>query len=224
MTSQFVGANPNFKNWGAGMKCEAPIFSVAGTVTVPARRADGDLTAGFMQALVACTGPTGRYWTDDDQPYRTAFAPYSRLPLRDGDAAAGGVFYGPEAQHLVDSPTVDVQMKDQPQTSLPWKTPDGKGRLEQIVGEHQFITWLVTHSDSTGKVEPLRWISWRIGWFAAVDESNQNGTAFEPSMVTSYGEGAGPMQPIRSGPVANDAGEPTVWLNRPGSDGGSSCE
>jgi hypothetical protein len=115
--------------------------------------ANGDLTVGFMQALVGCSGPKRRYWDANDEPYMTAFAPYATLPLR--DANPGGVFYGPEAQQVVDSPTVTVSMSDQPRTSLPWTTPDGKGTLQQIIGERRFVTWLVVKRDSTGTLDPL---------------------------------------------------------------------
>ncbi len=211
MTSQFVGAPPTFMNWGGGILCKSPVFSVAGTVAVSPNKTDGDLTVGFMQALVSYTGPKGRYWDADGNPYMTVFAPYASLPLKDGDSDTGGIFYGPEAQSVIDSTVVTVAMGDQPQTSLPWKTPDGKGSLQQIVGEQSFITWLVVHSDTTGKIYPLHWINWRVGWFSAVDESLPSGIPFDFGMITNYGEGQGPMPPIRSGAVANASGRPAQW-------------
>jgi hypothetical protein len=139
----------------------------------------------------------------------TAFAPYASLPLRDADPS--GVFYGPEAQRVVDSPTVSVSMSDQPQESLPWNTPDGVGNLQQIVGEHHFVTWLVVKSDSTGEFDTLHYFTWSIGWFAAVDQSMAAGTSFDVGMINDAGEGTGPLEPIRSGAVVNDSGLPTQW-------------
>jgi hypothetical protein len=209
MTTQFVGSPPTFENWGGGVLCKSPTFALTGEVSFPPSMADGDLTAGFMQALVRCTGPKGRYWDGNDAPYMTAFAPYKTLPLRDADPS--GILYGPEAQRVVDSPTVSVSMSDQPQTSLRWTTPDGKGNLQQINGEHQFVTWLVVRSDSTGELNPLRYFTWSVGWFAAVDQSMTSGTAFDIGRITELGEGKGPLTPIRSGPVVNDSGLDTRW-------------
>jgi len=207
MASQFAGSHPTFQNWGGGTLCKSPLFKVTAEVSVPPAMANGDLTVGFMQALVGCTGPKGRYWDATDTPYMTAFAPYKSLPLRD---AEGGIFYGPEAQKVVDSPTVAVSMSDQPQSSLPWTTPDGKGNLQQVVGEENFISWLVVKSDSTGEVAPIRHFVWSIGWFAAVDESLKEGISFDVGKVNA-GEGQGALAPIRSGPVANESGLPTQW-------------
>ncbi|HME37175.1 MAG TPA: hypothetical protein VKF84_18230 [Candidatus Sulfotelmatobacter sp.] len=209
MTSQFVGAQPTFSNWGGGVLCKSPPFELTGQISVPSAMANGDLTVGFMQALVGCTGPKGQYWDANDVAYMTAFAPYASLPIR--DAEPNGVFYGPEAQKVADSPSVSVSMADQPHSSLSWTTPDKKGKLQRVVGENQFVTWLVVKSDSTGAVDPLRYFAWRIGWSAGVDESQPAGTPFEFGMITDFGEGSGPLAPIRSGPVANDSVLPTQW-------------
>jgi hypothetical protein len=143
----------------------------------------------------------------------SAFQPYESFPLRDADPDAdpGEVFYGPEAKKVVDSPTASVSMSDQPQAALPWTTPDGKGRLQQIVGEQQFVAWLATKRDSTGEIMPLRYISWSVNWFAAVDQSAPSGTPFAVGMITGAGGGAGPMAPIRSGAVANASILPMKW-------------
>jgi hypothetical protein len=211
VTTPFAGSQPTFQNWGGGVICKSPVFAAQGSVTIPAAMADGDLTVGFMQSLVGLTGPKGHYWDANDAPYMSSFAPYASLPLRDGDSGEGGIFYGPEAQSQIGSATATVSMGDQPQGSLPWTTPDKKGRLQQIVGESRFVTWLVVKSDSTGRLYPLRYLAWRIGWFAAVDSSLPTGTSFAMGEITDWGEGEGPMAPIRSGPVANDSVLPTRW-------------
>jgi len=204
----FAGGKPTFKNWGGGIACFSPLFHVIADVSVPPAMANGDLTVGFMQALVDCTGPKGHYWDASDTPYMTAFAPYQGLPARDADPS--GIFYGPEAQQVIDSPAVRVSMSDQPQGSLPWSTPDGKGKLEQIVGEHHFVSWLVVKSDSTGKIDALRYLRWTIGWFAGVDPAAGSAISFDAGRV-DMGEGSGQSSPIRTGPVASDLGRPTQW-------------
>jgi hypothetical protein len=209
VTSPFAGSPPTFENIGFAALCQSPLIALAGQISVPPARANGDLTVGFMQTLVDSTGPTGRYFDDNDAPYMSGFQPYATLPIRDADPS--GVFYGPEAQHDVDSITISVSMKDRPQAALLWTTPDGNGKLQQIVGEDQFVTWLATKSDSTGKIEPLRYIRWSVDWFAAVDRSEQSGTPFGVGKITEAGGGQGPMAPIRSGPVANDSHLPTEW-------------
>ena len=210
MSTTFAGSRPTFKNWGGGTLCQSPMFAVTAQVSVPPAMANGDLTVGFMQALVGATGPKGRYWDANDAPYMTAFAPYARLPLKDGDSAESP-FYGPEAQKVVDSPTITVSMADQPHGSLGWVTPDKKGRLQQVVGDQQFVTWLVVKSESTGDIDPLHYFSWRIGWFAAVDEFMAEGIPFDIGDITDGGEGSGPLKPIRRGPIANDSVQTTKW-------------
>jgi hypothetical protein len=209
MTTQFVGSPPTFTNWGPALQCMSPLFAVTAQVAVPPAMADGDLTVGFMQAVVHCSGPKGHYWDANDAPYMTAFQPYASLPLRDGDP--NGVFYGPEAQRVVDSPTVSVSMSDQPQAVLLWTTPDGMGQLQQVIGEQQFVTWLVVKSDSTGEIDPLHYITWSVNWFAAVDQSTALGTPLGVGTITEYGETQGPLAPIRSGPAANNSILPTQW-------------
>ncbi len=210
MASQFAGAHPTFSNFGFGMFCKSPPFRVSGQISVPPAMANGDLTVGFMQAVVGATGPQGRYWDANDSPYMTAISSYSSLPLR--DAEPGGIFYGPEAKKEVNSPTVTVSMGDQPQDSLPWSTPDRKGKLQQIVGDEEYVTWLAVLRDSTREIQPLRYLRWSVGWFAAVDESQKEGTSFDVGRITDAGEGQGPMAPIRSGPVANESKTPTQWV------------
>jgi hypothetical protein len=209
VTSSFAGSNPTFKSYGPGVFCKSPPFTFSGQISVPSARANGDLTVGFMQALLGSTGPKGHYFDANDAPYMTAFQPYAKAPLRDADP--GGTFYGPEAQRTVDSPTVSVSMGDAPQAALPWTTPDSKGTLQQVTGEDQYVTWLVTKSDETGKIEPLRYITWNVGWFAAVDQSQPSGTSFDVGKITDAGGGIGPMAPIPSGPVANDSKLPMQW-------------
>lgn len=211
MTSPFVGAQPTFKDWGGGVLCQSPVFTAEGTVTVPLGKLDGDLTVGFMQALISCTGPRGNYWDADGAPYMTAFAPYAGLPLRDGEGSAGGIFYGPEAQATVSSATTTVSMGDQPFGSLAWTTPDNKGTLQQVVGENRFVTWLVVKSDTTRRIYPLQYLCWNVNWFAAVDKAMPAGVSFSRAMITDKGEGQGPMTPIPSGPLANDMVQPTKW-------------
>lgn len=210
VTSQFFGSSPTYTNFGPIVKCQAPLLSLAGTVTVPRGKTNGDLTVGFMQALVSATGPKGYYWDADDNPYMTAFQPYTRLPVRDGEANTP-IFYGPEAQSVVNSPTQQVTMSDQPQAALLTETPDRKGKLLQIRGDQSFITWMVVKSDSTGEIFPLQWLSWRIGWFAAVDPSEASGTAFDRAVALDKAAGQGPMAPIRSGAVANDSKSGYHW-------------
>jgi hypothetical protein len=209
MTTAFAGSPPTFTNLGFALFCQSPEFALTGQLSVPPAQANGDLTLGFMQAVVGCTGPTGHYYDDNNQPYMSAFQPYKSLPLRDGEP--DGIFYGPEAQHDVNSPTVPVKMQDRPQASLLWTTPDKKGTLQQVVGEEKYITWLVTKSDSTTRIEPLRYITWSVDWFAGVDQSEKLGTPFGVGRITAVGEGQGPMAPIRSGPTANSSKGPVEW-------------
>lgn len=209
MTTAFAGCPPTFTDSGVVVWCKSPLFALAGQVSVPPAQANGDLTVGFMQAMVSCTGPKGHYYDENGAPYMSAFQPYSSLPLRDADP--NGLFYGPEAQRDVDSPTVQVSMRDQPQGGLPWTTPDKKGTLQQVVGEQEFITWLATKSDSTRKIAPLRHIRWSVNWFAAVDPSAKSATPFGVGNITDAGGGAGPMAPIRSGPVCNSSVQPLEW-------------
>jgi hypothetical protein len=209
VTSAFAGSAPTFTNVGFAVNCKAPLFALAGQIAVPPERANGDLTVGFMQALVDCTGPTGHYYDNNDGPYMSAFQPYAPLPVRDADP--GGIFYGPEAQQEVDTLSVTVSMSDQPQGTLLWKTPDKKGTLQQIVGEQKFVTWLATKGDSTGKIKPLNFITWSVDWFAAVDQAENLGTPFGVGRIIDAGAGEGPMTPIRSGPVANSSAQPTQW-------------
>ena len=209
VTSNFAGSNPTFKNIGPLVVCQSPRLSLTGQISVAAARANGDLTVGFMQALLSSTGPKGHYFDANDAPYMTAFQPYATPPLRDADPS--GTFYGPEAQSTVNSPSVSVSMADAPQAAVVWSTPDKRGTLQQISGEEQFVTWLVTKSDETGRIVPLRYITWSVGWFAAVDQSQPSGTSFDVGKITDAGGGSGPMTPIRSGPVANDSKLPTQW-------------
>jgi len=209
VTSNFAGSNPTFKNGGPWVLCESPPFRLTARISVAPARANGDLTVGFMQALLGSTGPKGHYFDADDAPYMTAIVPFANLPLRDADPS--GPFYGPEAQNTVNSPSVSVSMADAPPGGLLWTTPDKKGTLQQITGEDHFVTWLVTKSDETGKIVPLRYITWSVGWFAAVDQSQPSGTSFDVGKITDAGAGSGPMAPIRSGPVANDSKLPTQW-------------
>lgn len=204
---KFAGSHPTFGDLGT-ILCLSPPFHVTAQVSVPPAMANGDLTVGFMQALTGCTGPRGHYWAADDTPYMTAFEPFRTLPLRDADP--NGIFYGPEAQKDISAPSVSVSMDDRPQSALPWNTPDGKGRLEQIVGQHNFISWLVVKSDSTKKVNVLRYLRWSIGWFAGVDPVAKSAISFDVGRV-EIGEGSGPMPPIFSGPVANDSVLPYKW-------------
>lgn len=209
MASTFVGERPTFKNTGPGVFCQSPLFKVSGQVTVPKSMTNGDLTVGFMQALLRATGPKGHYWDANDNPYMSGFLPYTSLPLRDADP--GGVFYGPEAQADVRSTSVPVSMSDRPQDALPWDTPDKKGKLQQIVGDLEYMTWLVVLRDSTREIQPLKYIKWSVGWAAAVDESQKEGTSFDVGRITDRGEGQGPMAPIRSGPVANASQGHMQW-------------
>lgn len=208
VTTTFAGDRPSFTDKGFGVLCQSPPFALAGQVSVPAARANGDMTLGFMQALVNCTGPKGIYYDDSGAPYMSAFQPYATLPVKDG-ADPSDPFYGPEAQQVVDSPSVSVSMSDRPQGALLWTTPDKKGTLQQIVGEQDFVTWLATKSDSTGRVEPLRFISWSVDWYAAVDQPGA--TPFGVGRITDAGGGEGPIAPIRSGPLANSSVQPSEW-------------
>src|SRR5262249_19646038 len=102
VTTKFAGSPPTFNNLGFAVLCQSPTFELAGQISVPPAQANGDLTVGFMQALVNCTGPEGHYYDDNDAPYMSTFQPYRPLPVRDADPS--GIFYGPEAQQDVNSP------------------------------------------------------------------------------------------------------------------------
>lgn len=220
MQSAFSGGRTAIQNFGGLVKVLGPVFKLGGWLRMSQEAVDsGDYEVGFVQAMRSSSGLIGRYYTGKDSegrldasgdPYMQSQQYYTALPARDGEPNLTP-WYGPEAMAPVTGVVTEVSMSDQPQGGLVMETPDHIGALGQVMGSEQFISWLAIRKTSSGTLTPLWYLTWTVDYATAVDPTSSSGTPFGTNTVNEVLEGAGPMAPIRSGPVVNNLRGPTVW-------------
>jgi hypothetical protein len=195
-------------------------FSPSGNIkvsgTTDADAADWD--AGFIQTMHS-SSRIASYTGSAAQKTRTVSIPG---PRRDALVAGDPPWYDPtningpgKVAFTKNDETVGTSLWDQPQTSPPWDTPDGKGKLSETSGSDVFTAWLAARKRSApNTIEYLNYVGWKVDYRATYHYASTGVKTVKSvkgrSSITDSGSGQGSTAPVLSGATAN-ASFVTAW-------------
>ena len=99
-----------------------------------------------------------------------------------------------------------VNTSDRPDNWVPWRTPDGKGRLTGGKGADAFVTWLAARHKPSGAMYFLGWGYWTVDWGCSFDPVQETGKSTGAGgKAAGSGDGQGPITPLTGGAIANQS-------------------